>query len=114
MKAWASYHIVPLFREGGDRGHICQRRSPRLLLSHPAPVPALPRRLGQVCFPASGPTKEKEEVLVPSVGTKTAHGRKPRSEHKDLPICQIFKQSLNFAAGTYLGADLQDILRDSA
>lgn len=53
-------------------------------------------------------------MLVRSVGTKTAHGRKAQSEHKDLPICQIFKQSLNFAAGTYLGTNLQDILRDSA
>lgn len=52
-------------------------------------------------------------MLVPSVGTKTAHGIKPWSEHKGLPICQIFKQSLNFAAGTYLRADLQKVLWDS-
>lgn len=38
----------------------------------------------------------------------------PGPEHKGLPICQIFKQSLNFAAGSSLEADLQDILCDSA
>lgn len=65
-------------------------------------------------LPTAGLAKEKEKVLVHSVGTKTTHGRKPWSEHKGLPICQIFKQSLNFAAGTYLRADLQKVLRDSA
>lgn len=39
---------------------------------------------------------------------KNCPWQKAPSQHKGLPICQIFKQSLNFAAGTYLEADLQE------
>lgn len=54
---------------------------------------------------------EKEELLVHSIRMKAAHGGEPWSQHKALPICHVFKQPLNFVAGTYLGADLQDILQ---
>lgn len=37
---------------------------PQLLISHPAPVPALPRWLGQVCFPPQGLRRRRKRCRL--------------------------------------------------
>lgn len=104
---------IPLLR--GRRSQLyLPAPQPQAAPLPPSPNASAARTAWPGLLSAAGPAKEKEEVLVRSGRMKTVHGRKPQSKHKSLPICQILKQSLNFAAGTYLGADLQDVLLHSA
>lgn len=104
-------HRISLLRGRKSRPYL-PALQPQAALLPPSPGASAAGTARPGLLPTPGPAKEKEEVSVPN--EKHPWQKAPGPRHKGLPICQIFKQSLNFAAGTYLGADLQDVLRDSA
>lgn len=95
----AAHRKKPLISDEGlaQLSHcISLPRGRRLQLYLPAPQPQaapLPPGPGastaETAWPAllpyAGPAKEKKEVVIHSVGTKTAHGRKPRSRSSNSP-----------------------------
>lgn len=104
------------FTSGEGLGQLLHRDSlPRVSATAPrcSSPPALALRWpGQVCsqpwscrVEGGGVCSQPRDKNHPR--NKNRPWRKAPSQHKGLPICQIFKQSLNFPAGTYLEADLQ-------
>lgn len=99
---WASYCIVALFQEGGRFGCICHSPS---CSSPPSPGAGFLPSTGAV-EGGGGVGSQPRNKNHP--WNKNRPWQKALSQHKGLPTCQIFKKSLNFTAGTYLEADLQE------